>query len=167
MSLNSPFGVFLLGIAINNPFWLSITLMSCTTNSLSNVTEATAFIFEDQKLSYKELNRRANQIAHYLQTLGVGPEVVVGLCMERSLEMVVGLLGILKAGGAYLPLDPAYPKERLAFMFEDTQVPVLLTKKQFVEILPKDGAQVVCLDLDDKVIARQSEENPVSDVTTA
>ncbi|MBC8229645.1 amino acid adenylation domain-containing protein [bacterium] len=128
--------------------------------------EATAFIFEDQKLSYKELNRRANQIAHYLQTLGVGPEVVVGLCMERSLEMVVGLLGILKAGGAYLPLDPAYPKERLAFMFEDTQVPVLLTKKQFVEILPKDGAQVVCLDLDDKVIARQSEENPVSDVTT-
>src|SRR5262249_7982371 len=81
--------------------------------------EATAVIFEEEQLTYRELNRRANQLAHHLRALGVGPEVLVGICMERSVEMVVGLLGILKAGGAYVPLDPAYPKERLAFILKD------------------------------------------------
>ena len=76
------------------------------------------------------MNARANQLAHHLRGLGVGPEVVVGLCVERSLEMVVGVLGILKAGGAYLPLDPAYPAERLAFMLEDARAPVLLTQAE-------------------------------------
>ncbi len=89
--------------------------------------DAVAVIFENQCLTYRELNQRSNQLAHYLKTLGVKPEVLVGICIERSLEMVVGLLAILKAGGAYLPLDPAYPQERLDLMLKDAQVSVLLT----------------------------------------
>jgi non-ribosomal peptide synthetase component F len=80
--------------------------------------DAIAVVFEDQRLTYQELNRRANQLAHYLQKLGIGPEVCVAICMERSFEMVIGLLAILKAGGVYVPLDPEYPKERLAFMLK-------------------------------------------------
>jgi len=105
-----------------------------------------AVVFEDQKLTYRELNAKANQLAHYLQKLGVEPEVLVGICVERSLFMLVGLLGILKAGGAYVPLDPKYPKERLAFMLEDAQVSVLLTQQTLVETLPQHSAQVVYLD---------------------
>ena len=97
---------------------------------VAQTPDAVAVVCADAHLTYRELNRRANQVAHHLQTLGVGPEVLVGLCTERSLEMVVGLLGILKAGGAYVPLDPAYPQERLAFMLEDAQVSVLLTQEQ-------------------------------------
>ena len=84
--------------------------------------DAIAVEFDGQQLTYRELNSRANQLAHHLIGLGVGPEKLVGICVERSIEMVVGLLGILKAGGAYVPLDPAYPKERLEFMLEDAQV---------------------------------------------
>src|SRR3990172_6881802 len=127
--------------------------------------EAIAVVFEDQQLTYSELNARANQLAHYLRALGVGPEVLVGICMERSLEMVVGLLGILKAGGAYVPLDLTYPKERLAFMLEDTHVPVLLTQERLVLGLPQHGATVVCLDADWEVIAQESEESLVSGAT--
>jgi len=79
-----------------------------------------AVVYEDEQLTYQQLNERANQLAHYLQTFGVGPEVLVGICVERSLNMIVGLLGIFKAGGAYVPLDPAYPFERLGFMLEDS-----------------------------------------------
>jgi non-ribosomal peptide synthetase component F len=94
--------------------------------------------YDGKELTYSELNRRANQLAHYLrETEGVGPETLVGISMERSLEMVVGLLGILKAGAAYVPLDPAYPKERLAFMVEDAQVGVLLTRDGMVDRLPE------------------------------
>ena len=124
-----------------------------------------AVVFEDQQLTYRELNAKANQLAHYLQTLGVGPEVLVGICVERSLFMVVGLLGILKAGGAYVPLDPEYPKERLAFMLEDTQVSVLLTQQTLVHQLTEGEAQMVCLDSEWKAIAQESKENPVSKVT--
>src|ERR1700720_2535871 len=81
--------------------------------------DAVAVVFENQQLTYGELNCRANQLGHYLQGLGVGPEVLVGICVERSIEMIVGLLGILKSGGAYLPFDPAYPPDRLSFMIED------------------------------------------------
>ena len=95
--------------------------------------DAIAVQFEGKQLTYRELNSRANQLAHYLQGLGVGPEKFVGICVERSLEMVIGLLGILKAGGAYVPLDPAYPSERLAFMLEDSQVSVLLTQESLIE----------------------------------
>ena len=105
-------------------------------------------------LSYGELDARANQLAHHLRALGVGPEVVVGLCVERSLEMVVGLLGILKAGGAYLPLDPDYPPERLAFMLADAGAPVLVTHSALLDRLPAHGARIVRLDADWPAIAR-------------
>ncbi len=124
-----------------------------------------AVILQDQQLTYQELNARANQLAHHLQTLGVEPEVLVGICVERSLEMVIGLLGILKAGGAYVPLDPAYPKERLAFMLSDSQVSVLLTQQKLVARLPDIGVRVVCLDTDWDAIARESEENLVNRAT--
>ncbi len=126
--------------------------------------EAVAVVFEDSLLTYQELNARANQLAHHLQFLGVGPEVLVGICTERSLEMVVGLLGILKAGGAYVPLDPAYPQERLAFMMSDAQVPVLLTQERLVENLPEHWARVVCLDSDWGTISQESQDNPVSGI---
>ncbi|MBW4456089.1 MAG: amino acid adenylation domain-containing protein [Nostoc indistinguendum CM1-VF10] len=127
--------------------------------------DAVAVVFEDQQLTYRELNAQANQLAHHLQALGVRPEVLVGICVERSLEMVVGLLGILKAGGAYVPLDPAYPKERLAFMLEDSQVPVLLTQDRLLETLPEHEVQVVCLNKGCETLAKESEENPISKVT--
>ncbi|MBN3921606.1 non-ribosomal peptide synthetase, partial [Nostoc sp. NMS4] len=123
---------------------------------------ATAVIFGEQQLTYTELNARANQLAHYLQTLGVKPDVLVGLCVERSLEMVVGLLGILKAGGAYLPLDPDYPSDRLSFMLEDAQLRVLLTQQQLKEKLPRHQAQVICLDTDWQFISQSSQDNPIT-----
>jgi len=104
-------------------------------------------------------------LAHYLLELGVGPEVLVGICVERSLEMIIGLLGILKAGGAYVPLDSTYPQERLAFTLEDSSVSVLLTQKKLVEKLPPHSARVVCLDFDQVEISQQSEENATSEVT--
>lgn len=128
--------------------------------------DAIAAFFEDKVLTYGELNRRANQLAHHLQGLGVGPDVPVGICVGRSFEMVIGLVGILKAGGAYLPLDPAYPRERLAFMIKDTAAPVLLTQRHLVETLPEDStAAVVCLDADWEMIAREPKENPRAGVT--
>ncbi|MBW4669172.1 MAG: amino acid adenylation domain-containing protein [Cyanomargarita calcarea GSE-NOS-MK-12-04C] len=127
--------------------------------------DAIAVVFEERQFTYQQLNCHANQLAHHLRTLGVGPEVLVGICMERSLEMVVGLLGILKAGGAYVPLDPAYPLERLAFVLEDTQTPVILTVEQLVKKIPEHGAQVVCLDSDWEAITEKSEENPVCETT--
>ncbi|MDZ4344382.1 MAG: amino acid adenylation domain-containing protein, partial [Candidatus Binatia bacterium] len=141
-----------------------------------------AVVCEERQLTYAQLNARANQLAHHLHALGVGPEVLVAICMERSLEMVVGLLGVLKAGAAYVPLDPGYPKERLTFMLEDTQARVLLTQQRLVAELVEDRGskiengdsrssilnsriQVVCLDADWEVIARESEKNLLSAVT--
>jgi len=95
----------------------------------------------------------------------VGPDVMVGICVERSLEMVVGLMAILKAGGAYVPMDASYPQERLAFMLEDTQVPVLLTQERLLDRLPTHRAQTVCLDADSEAIARKNERNPDSGIT--
>ncbi|NEO98310.1 MAG: amino acid adenylation domain-containing protein [Symploca sp. SIO2E9] len=128
--------------------------------------DAIAVVFEDQHLTYRELNTRANQLAHYLQAMGVGPEVLVGICVERSLEMVVGLLGILKAGGAYVPLDPAYPQERLAWMIEDSKLSVLLTQQDQFLRLPDNCAKVLCLDSDWGKIAQHSENNPDSKVAS-
>ncbi|MHC5719416.1 MAG: AMP-binding protein, partial [Nostoc sp.] len=119
-----------------------------------------AVTFSDKKLTYRELNARANQMAHYLQKFGVGPEVLVGICVERSLEMIVGILGILKAGGVYIPLDPNYPSERLAFILEDTKTPVLLTQQRLLSALPTDNAQTICLDTAWEIIAQESQENP-------
>ncbi|MBD2521400.1 non-ribosomal peptide synthase/polyketide synthase [Nostoc sp. FACHB-133] len=126
--------------------------------------DAVAVVFENQQLTYHELNCRANQLAHYLRSLGVGADVLVGICAERSLEMVVGLLGILKAGGAYLPLDPEYPQDRLSFMLADAQVSVLLSQQQLVEKLPEHQARVVCLDTDWQIIPQLNQQNPIAAV---
>ncbi len=127
---------------------------------------AIAIVFEDQQLTYGELNKRANQLAHYLRSLGVKPEVLVGICVERSLDMVIGLLAILKAGGAYVPLDPNYPQERIAFILKDTQAPVLLTQASLVQEIPQHQAQVVYLDTDWHLIAQHRQENVFSELTT-
>jgi hypothetical protein len=124
--------------------------------------DAVAVVEDRAQLSYRELNERANQLAHYLCGLGVGPETCVGICVERSLEMVVGLLSILKAGGAYVPLDPSYPQERLGFMVKDAQLPVLLTQQRLVKNLPTHSARLVRLDSDWPEIAKESLENPAS-----
>ena len=140
------------------------TIVDLFEEQVAKTPNAIAVIFENQQLTYQELNTKANQLAHYLQTLGVKPEILVGICVERSCEMVIGLLGILKAEGAYLPLDPAYPVARLAFMLEDAQVPVLLTQSGLKEGLPETKAQIVCLDVEAKAMSQPRFENPVSDV---
>ena len=119
-----------------------------------------ALVCNNQQLSYSELNTRANQLAHHLRTLGVGPEQLVAICVKRSPDMVVGILGILKAGGAWLPLDPAYPKNRLAFMFKNARASVLLTQKSLVAELPDQYAKTVLLDADWPVISQHSKDNP-------
>ena len=133
--------------------------------------EATAVEFKEKRLSYRELNERANQLAHYLRKLGVGPEKLAGICVDRSVEMVIGLLGILKAGGAYVPLDPAYPSERLVFLLEDAQVSVLLTQETLVQnhqlsaISAEATFTTICLDRDWKEIAKESAESPAGNAT--
>jgi amino acid adenylation domain-containing protein len=126
--------------------------------------DAVAVVFEGQQLTYNELNCRANQLAHYLQSLGVKPDTLVGICVERSLEMIVGLLGILKASGAYVPLDPDYPIERIIFMLEDAAVKVLLTQQKLINKLPEHQAQLICLDADWELISQFSQDNPITDV---
>ena len=128
--------------------------------------DAVAVVFEDDQLTYHELNRRANQLAHYLGQLGVGPDVVVGLCMERCIEVVVGLLGILKAGGVYVPLDPNSPSERLAFVLEDTRAQILLTDQHAAKSLgTRPQAQVVRLDTEWQQFSRQVNTAPRNQVT--
>ncbi|MBN3892533.1 MAG: amino acid adenylation domain-containing protein [Nostoc sp. JL31] len=130
--------------------------------------DANALVFDDEQLSYKELNIRSNQLAHYLKKLGVVPDVLVGIYVERSPEAIVALLGILKAGGAYLPLDPSLPQERLNFMLEDAQVSILLTHRSLAP-LKKGGwgdiLSIVYIDKDWATITQQSQENPTSCVT--
>ncbi|HXQ71675.1 MAG TPA: amino acid adenylation domain-containing protein, partial [Pyrinomonadaceae bacterium] len=127
--------------------------------------DATALMFEGQSLSYRELNERANQLAHYLRACGVGAEVLVGLCLPRSIELAVGLLGILKAGGAYVPLDAEYPKERLSFMMEDAALGLLLTNTALLEELPVHWGQTVCLDDEWEAISSQTMENVESAIS--
>ncbi|MGD1807088.1 amino acid adenylation domain-containing protein [Dapis sp. BLCC M126] len=127
--------------------------------------DAVAVVFEQEQLTYQQLNAKANQLARYLQSLGVKPETLVGISIDRSLEMVIGLLGILKAGGAYVPIDPSYPPERLSYMLEDSALPVLLTSGSVMELLPEHSAQAICLDSNWDAIATQSIENIVSGVT--
>jgi amino acid adenylation domain-containing protein len=122
--------------------------------------DAVAVTRGGEHLCYGELNARANQLAHHLKSLGVGPDILVGLFLERSFEMIIGLLGILKAGGAYVPFDPAYPAERLGAMLEDARVRVLLTQRRLVEKLPRTDARVICLDSDWEIISSNSADNP-------
>ena len=138
----------------------SATLPELFAAQAARTPEAVAVVGEDETLSYGELEARANRLAHHLRGLGVGPEVVVGLCVERSAAMVVGLLGILKAGGAYLPLDPSYPAERLGFMLADAGAPVLVATAALADALPAHSARLVRLDADADAIARHPAAAP-------
>jgi amino acid adenylation domain-containing protein len=129
---------------------------------VEHTPEAVAIVFGAESLTYRELNERANQLAHYLRRHGVGPDVFVGVCLERSLEMIVALLGILKAGGAYVPLDPAYPQEHLSFLLNDTGTQLLLTSKALAETLPDTSARMVFLDGAATEVEKQDRSNPVS-----
>ncbi|NCS75868.1 MAG: amino acid adenylation domain-containing protein [Microcystis aeruginosa K13-07] len=128
--------------------------------------DAVAVVFEGQELTYQELNIQANQLAHYLQSLGVNSEVLVGIYLERSLLVIVGLLAVLKAGGAYLPLDPDYPKQRLTYMAEDAQISLLLTQESLLDSLPVEDVGVIVLDKLAEILTVQSPENPLSEVVS-
>jgi len=123
------------------------------------VPDAVAVVFEEHTLTYRELNQRANQVAHHLKKLGVGRDTFVGLYVDRCAEMVVGLLAILKAGGAYVPLDPTYPQERLSYMLEESRAPVVLTQNKWKAMLPATDAHAVCFDADREQFAAESEQN--------
>ncbi|YAG14349.1 Carrier domain-containing protein [Nostoc sp. DSM 114161] len=128
--------------------------------------DSIAVNFANEQLTYQELNTRSNQLAHYLKKLGVASEVLVGICIQHSIEMIIGLLGILKAGGAYVPLDPSYPQERINFMLEDAQVSVLLTQENLLEHFPDFSNQIICIDKDWKIINQEKEDNPKSDLNS-
>lgn len=125
------------------------TIVGLFAEQVARTPEATALVFEDQELTYAALEARAEALARRLRALGAGPDVLIGICVERSLDMLVGLLGILKSGAAYLPLDPAYPKERLAFMLQDSQAPVLVTQGALLPRVPNHQAAVVCVDAEE------------------
>jgi amino acid adenylation domain-containing protein len=140
------------------------TIVVLFEEQVDKTPDAIAIVFENQQLTYQELNTRANQLAYHLQSLGVRPEVLVGICVERSLEMVIGILGILKAGGAYVPLDPRYPKERLAFIMEDTQTSIVVTQNSLVFYLLQQKTQLLCLDTEWELISPSDSKNLVSQV---
>ena len=129
---------------------------------VAKTPEAIAVVFEDQTITYRQLNQKANQLAHYLQKQGIKPDHLVGICIERSPEMIVGILGILKAGGAYVPLDPTYPQQRLTDILIDSQVDCLLTQAHLLSQLPQQPTQVICLDRDWPIMAEQPCDNPMS-----
>jgi amino acid adenylation domain-containing protein/non-ribosomal peptide synthase protein (TIGR01720 family) len=135
------------------------TIMNLFDAQVEHAPEAIALVCGEQQLTYRELNKKANRLAHHLISFGIGPEQFVGLCVPRSVELLVGVLGILKAGGAYLPLDPNYPKERLAFILRECQTSVLVTQKNLLETLSVHNASVVCADSDLPEIGE--DENPV------
>ena len=129
-----------------------------------NTPNAIAIEFVGQTLSYSALNRRANQLAHHLRKRGIGPDSLVGICMERSLETLVAVLGVLKAGGAYVPLDPEYPPDRLIFMVEDAAATVILTQRKLTSVLPNTSASIFCMDSDWNKAAMEPDANPISAV---
>jgi amino acid adenylation domain-containing protein len=130
--------------------------------------DAVAVVFKDRRLTYRELNQRANQVAHFLRKQGVGPDTLVGVSLERTPELVIALLGVWKAGGAYVPLDTAYPQERLSFMVEDAGIRMLVTEEKCRHLFPASQDKTVCLDSDWSVISRESTQNPnVDDGTGA
>ncbi|MCP4403284.1 MAG: amino acid adenylation domain-containing protein, partial [bacterium] len=137
------------------------TIVELFQAQVENTPDNIAVVSEDRQLSYRELNTNANRLAQYLMTLGVGAETLVGMYVERSLEMVIGVLGILKAGGAYVPLDPEYPQQRVQFMLEDADVKVVLSQPHLLERLPVSTTNVVCLESEWEQIATGSGENPV------
>ncbi|MEH2243333.1 amino acid adenylation domain-containing protein [Nostoc sp.] len=132
---------------------------------VARTPEHIAVVFEQQQLTYTQLNTRANKLAHHLQTLGVGPETIVALCVERSLDMLVGLWAILKAGGVYLPLDPLLPRERITFMLQDAGAAVILTQQHLTEQFSQQPLPVFCLDTHWDVISKQQDTNPLNQAT--
>ncbi len=123
-----------------------------------------AVVFEGSELTYRELNENANRMAHYLQSKGVKPEILVGICVDRSFEMIIGLFGILKAGGAYIPIDPNYPEDRIAYMVSDSNCGIILTQESIKSELPENNSEIVCLDTDLDKIKKESCENLFSEV---
>lgn len=132
---------------------------------VAKTPDAVAVVFEDSQLTYKELNSKSNQLAYYLQENGVKPDILVGICLDRSLEMVISLLAVLKAGGAYVPLDPSYPPERLRLMIEDANLSVLLTQTKLLDLVANSPANTICLDTQWEHIAQNSPVNPVNIAT--
>ena len=132
---------------------------------VARTPDAIAVEFQGEQLTYRELNCRANQLAHYLQKQGVGPEVLVGICVERSFEMLVSMLGVLKAGGGYVPLDPKYPRERTAFMIEDAGLSLVLTQQSLSTDIPAGKARLLCVDQAGSMLAQESAENPSNEAT--
>jgi len=141
------------------------TIRDLVEAQVARTPDAVALLFEGRSMTYADLNARANELARYLQKLGVGPDKLVGICVERTPEMVVGLLGILKSGGAYLPVDPSYPADRLAFMLEDSGIGVLLTQQSLTTKIPATNAKRVYIDTDWPTIALESAANPVNSTT--
>jgi len=148
------------------PFDAERCIHDCFEDQVRRTPYATAVAFGDQSLTFDELNRRANQLAHLLRSYGVGPDVLVGLSVERSVDLIVGLIGILKAGGAYVPLDPIYPAQRLAWMVEDSQAPVIVTQQSLERHLPPTDAMLIRLDADWDAIARMPDDNPLRTTTS-
>lgn len=149
------------------PYPRDICLHQLIEAQIDRTPNAPAVVFENRQLTYSELNTRSNQLAHFLQGRGLGPGSLVGICVERSLELVVGLLGILKAGAAYVPIDPSYPQNRVAYMLEDSQVQVLLTQQHLTEKLPPHRATTISLDSEWSKIAEQSGTKPITIATAA
>ncbi len=135
------------------------TIQQLLEEQVARTPEAEAIVYKGQRLSYAQLNARANKLGRYLRQRGVGPNVILGLCVSRSLEMLVGLWGILKAGGAYLPLDPEHPTARLAYQLSESKSPILLTQQTFLDLMPEFAGEVVCLDRDWQQLESESEEN--------
>lgn len=136
-------------------------------NQVKKSPDALAVIFEDQQLTYLELNRRANQLANFLRKMNIGPDIKVGICIDRSVEMVIGIIGILKAGGTFMPIDPLYPKDRLSFMLQETNVPVVLSQEHLLKQVNFHDANVICMDTDLSEIHQLNCENPHSKVSSA
>ncbi|HHJ52564.1 MAG TPA: amino acid adenylation domain-containing protein, partial [Caldithrix abyssi] len=144
----------------DQPGTFSVTIVDIFERQASQTPDAVAVEYQDQLLTYDQLNKKSNQLAHYLRDKGVGPDTFVGLSVKRSPEMIVAILGILKAGGAYVPLDPSYPSERLKYMLDDSAVPVLVTQEELTSVLPEHQAETVFIDHQWQEIARYPEDNP-------
>jgi amino acid adenylation domain-containing protein len=144
--------------ATDKPHPREVCIHEFVADQAADHPDTAAVLFGDTRLTYRELDERSNQLSHYLRSLGVGPDVLVGVYMERSLELVVGLLGVLKAGGAYVPVDPHLPPQRVQFMLEDTEAPVLLVQDRLLETLPEYSGHVVRVDADRETIAQRSTE---------
>jgi amino acid adenylation domain-containing protein len=151
--------------ATGSDFPENICLHELFERQVAQTPDAVAVSFEDQRLSYAELNRRANQLAHYLREAGVGPETPVAIYLERSVEMIVALLAVLKAGGAYLPLETTHPKGRLQYVLEDAQARVILAQARTATMLPEYRARVICLDCDWPTVAEKAVETPTTNTT--